>query len=183
MLSQLKQIASLFAEVASCEDDVLFNIAHQGIFFMPELAYAYACGKAVMTERKKIFGIRNVNWLRETDIGGGGPSDLVFDLSTNRVIVEFKMRDKIQSYLADIEKLKRLVSNQNALMFCVLLDPFTKNLPDDGRVKEIVAKAGCKMTQLLEPFHCFPTKQNWYKEEVSCLVAVWAIGDVPELKI
>ena len=88
-----------------------------------------------------------------------------------------------QSYLADIEKLKKLVSDQNALIFCVLLDPFTKNLPDDGRVKEIITKADCKMTPLLEPFHSFTTKQNWYKEEVSCLVAIWAVGDVPVLKI
>ncbi len=146
---------------------------------MPELAYAYACGKAVMRDAERIFpGIR-VAWHREIDIGLGGPSDLVFQMPNGcRIIVEFKMRDKVEKYLADVRKLTRSKEKQDARLFCVLLDPFTNRLAD-SRIEQIKATADCDMIPLLKPFPHFPTKQDWYSGEISCLVAVWSVGHPP----
>lgn len=62
MLPQLIQIAEVFAKVAEGEDKFLSDTCDRGIFFMPELAYAYVCGKAVMREADRIFSGTHVNW-------------------------------------------------------------------------------------------------------------------------
>ena len=67
---------------------------------LPKREYSSSClswhGKAVMLNAQQIFGGRQVNWLREENIGSGGPSNLVFKLEDGyRIVVEFKMRDKI----------------------------------------------------------------------------------------
>lgn len=111
-------------------------------------------------------------------MGLGGPSDLVFQmLNDYRIIVEFKMRDKLEKYLADVKKLASAKQKRDARIFCVLLDPFTNQQPDK-RIEQIQA-ATDDMIPLLEPFPHFPTKQDWYRGEISCLVAAWSVGRPP----
>lgn len=175
----IERIAEVFANVAMTEDQTLNSLCGEGIFFMPELAFAYACGKAVLANAGSIFPSDNPAWGREVDLGAGGPSDLVLMLPSNkRIVVEFKMRDTVTSYLADIAKLSRIDDDNVARIFCVLLDAFTKELPDN-RVASIQEMSPVPLTPLMEPFQTFPTQQNRYKGEISCVIAVWAIGHVP----
>ena len=105
----LFKLAEIFSNVARREDLELNRIAKEGIFFMPELAFAYACGKEAMIHTKEIFGQIDVRWQREENLGAGGPSDLIFKLSDEKqIIVEFKMRDKINSYNSDIKKFYKI---------------------------------------------------------------------------
>jgi len=179
MISALREIAKIFADVAEGEEAFLKQTSGGGIFFMPELAYAYACGKAVMVDSNRIFGNVNVAWEREVNLGLGGPSNLVFKLPSNyRIVVEFKMRDTLAGYVKEIRKLNRLTDSQTAGIFCVLADPFSDET-SDKRVAQVEAEAGCKMTPLLHPFPRFPTKQDRYSGEISCLVAAWSVGTTP----
>ena len=179
MISALREIARIFANVAAEEDAFLKRTCGEGIFFVPELAYAYACGKAVMVDSERIFGATSIAWKGEVDLGLGGPSHLVFELASNyRIVVEFKMRDTLASYVKDIRKLNRLTDSQTARIFCVLADPFSDET-SDRRVAQVEAEAGCKVTPLLHPFPRFPTKQERYGGEISCLVAAWSVGAAP----
>jgi len=45
MEQAVMKIADTIGDVALSEDADLRRIAGKGIFFMPELAFAYACGK------------------------------------------------------------------------------------------------------------------------------------------
>ena len=41
----LNKISEAIYKVAECENRRLEEIANKGIFFMPEIAFAYTCGK------------------------------------------------------------------------------------------------------------------------------------------
>ena len=75
-----EKIAETIFCVAEKENALLRNLANDGIFFMPELAFAYECGKAIMSRSKDIFETQSPKWIREIDIGNGGPTDLLFEL-------------------------------------------------------------------------------------------------------
>ena len=94
---------------------------------MPEIAFAYACGKAVMGKKTEIFGQTKVKWIREQKVEGGGPSDLIFDLPDDevKIVVEFKMRSQDYKYLADIKKLINLKGTKYVRIFCALVDRLT----------------------------------------------------------
>lgn len=187
MLKQMQGIACIFEKVAKEEDEKLNILCGEGIFFMPELAFAYACGKAVMEKKTEIFGETIVKWVREQDFGGGGPSDLVFTLTDEKkIVVEFKMRAKLDNYMADIKKLERFDSSSNARIYCALLDPFTDHHTDnihDTRIDQIESTEveTSPLIRLITPFPYFRTRQSWYKKEVSCVVAVWSVGEPPSI--
>jgi len=65
----LKKIAETIGYVAVTEDAELRRIAGEGIFLMPELAFAYACGKAIMKNKHEIFGDIIPEWKRENKLG------------------------------------------------------------------------------------------------------------------
>lgn len=178
MLDTLKQVASTLAQVAIEENNELERMCQQGIFFMPELAYAYACGKAIMNDAQRFSGNSTLTWQREIDLGLGSPSDLVLELPSNyRIVVEFKMRDTLSSYRSDIEKLRRLDSSKNARIFCALVDVFASQQCDQ-RVAQL-ENTEKDLIPLMRPFLQFPTMQSWYKKPISCLVAVWSVGNPP----
>ena len=184
MKVQLERIARMFAEVAREEDKQLTDLCGEGIFFMPELAFAYACGKAVMRDRAQIFGDTDVRWIREENFGGGGPTDLAFGLrDRKKIVVEFKMRATLPSYVADIAKLQRLSDPTVARIFCALVDVFAVG-PPDGRLQGIESptKDAPRLTRLNDPFPSFPTRQHWYDKKVSCVVAAWSVGEIPEMQ-
>lgn len=182
MIRQLQDIAQIFSDVAYEEDKWLFNKYEEGIFFMPELAYAYACGKAVMEKKMEIFGQKKIKWIREEKIGEGGPSDLIFDLPDDdvKIVVEFKMRSRDDSYLADIKKLIHLKGTKYVRIFCALVDRLTKDNKPDLRIVNLVQSAASEfitLRPLIEPFPEFPTKQHWYVGETNCVVGVWHVEE------
>ena len=173
-----ERIAKEIFVVAQKEDAILLDIADEGIFHMPELAFVYECGKKIMEKKDAIFGNGSIKWIREKNLGNGGPTDLVFELSNDyKVALEFKLRDTSDAYINDVKKLDKLNNGKTLRLFCALTDVFDKDLPDDGRQSAV---ANCKrnggIKVKLVDRKIFSTKQNCYVRPVSCVVAVWIVG-------
>jgi len=93
-----------------------------GLKKMPELAFAYECGKEIFRHRKIILNSSDYSWERELVIQKGlGPSDLVFlseDSGLPNYVIEFKLDDNWHKYQSDIEKLVKLESENWVKLFC-----------------------------------------------------------------
>ena len=61
------------------EDEEFTRLSDQGIFYAPELYIALLLGKEIKKNEKEIFK-SNVTWIRETDLGNGGPTDFAFKI-------------------------------------------------------------------------------------------------------
>lgn len=177
----LEKILEKIETVAIEEEKELSSIGKDcGIFDMPELAFAYVCGKSIMKKCKDVFGQDDVIWQREIDLGNGGPTDLVFRLQhMNRLIaIEFKMRDKIDKYLQDVEKLlainpDKVQNMQISRIFCAVVDSFAVKKEADERI------AALDSDPRLRPFKkerlIFETKQKWYSSPVVCVLCFWEV--------
>ena len=129
-----------------------------------------------MHSRLEIFGTKNVQWLREINLGNGGPSDLVFEFDNKKIVIEFKASHNLTSAAChqDIKKLSILEGDSVIRIFCALFDTFTKNLPDDGRQKNVTEIKNINVKCIFNKD--FPTKQNKFNNEISCVVVVWLVG-------
>ncbi|WP_298441860.1 hypothetical protein [uncultured Ferrimonas sp.] len=171
---QLEKLGQLIYDLAKQEERDLAPLAPEGIFYMPELAFAYQCGKAVMRDPAAIFGTDKVTWHRERDLGNGGPTDLLFELDDGRQLaIEFKLRSTSRAYQADVNKLAQIDDGNCTKLFCALVDVFSKDLPDDGRQRHIEAMSTPQVTVVFK--HEFATRQQRYASAVSCVVALWQI--------
>ncbi|RLA84606.1 MAG: hypothetical protein DRG78_00880 [Epsilonproteobacteria bacterium] len=174
----IKNIIEKIIAVAKKENKQLLQIANNdlntelGIFHMPELAFAYECGKQIMQNPNDIFGENIPQWSRELDLGNGGPSDLVFVFNNGyKIVIEFKMRDTADAYINDLDKLSELIDTKIIKLFCAVIDVFPKDLENDGRVKKINDDKRTANLELVS----FKTNQTWYKSEVHALVGIWKV--------
>jgi len=144
-------------------DTELNKTNETGIFFAPELYTAFCIGRDIYNDRLNIFGPQDIKWLREINLGNGGPSDISFKTGDTHVIVELKLRDTGLAYQADIEKLKRLPATDEKF-FCVLVDTIENKY--DGRLDNLQTKFGNEIINI--GHHSFPTWNNWYSSKVHC---------------
>jgi len=171
----LSRIAEIICDTAISENDELSEIAQEGIFHMPELAFAYECGKAILKEADSVFGHLSATWIREATLGNGGPTDLVFKLENGeKLAIEFKLRDTAAAYENDIIKLCKITEPNTTKLFCALIDVFDSKLPDDGRQRHIESLPGFSVIPIKKL--AFSTKQNWYQTKTSCVVCVWSVS-------
>jgi len=179
MEKYIDNIVRKIVEVAKKENNELMKIADNnlnselGIFHMPELAFAYMCGKKIMQDSYNIFGDNIPKWSRELKLDNGGLSDLVFEFNDeSKIVIEFKMRDTVDAYIRDVEKLSELQDKKIVKLFCAVIDTMKKDLPFDDRVKKINSNPKTKT------LYCdsFKTNQTWYKSEVYALIGVWKIN-------
>ena len=174
-------LAMTICEVAKNEDDILSELANEGVFHMPELAFAYECGKEIIRKSSEIFGTNEVKWYREKDLGNGGPTDLVLTVKDSyRIAIEFKMRDTNVAYESDIKKLSKIDDNKTIKIFCALVDVLEKDRDDDGRQAHIENLQGYEVSSIHKA--SFKTNQHWYKSEVYCYSCVWSVGDIKSVK-
>jgi len=179
MKKYINEINKQILEVAEKENKQLMQIANSdlnselGIFHMPELAFAYECGKQIMQNANNIFENNIPQWCREFDLGNGGPSDLVFNFNDGyKIVIEFKMRDTAEAYLRDLAKLSKLNDEKIIKLFCAVIDVFPKDLENDGRVKKIDTDLRTKKLVIKS----FNTNQRWYKSEVHALIGIWKVN-------
>ena len=143
---------------------------NMGIYFAPELYIAFCIGKDIIKNQKPIFNATNAEWLRETNLGNGGLTDIIFRVNDMYSIIELKIRDTVHSYKADIEKLKRLKLNAQKF-FCVLVDSF--EMTNDNRLIELEKE---NSDTILKVGHfAFPTWNNYYKKQIFCLINLYSI--------
>jgi len=174
-IEQLRQLAEIFVNVAREEDALLSTLCNKGIFYMPEIAYAYACGKAVI-QRCRALDYQEIIWRRELQVSEAGPTDLVLEFPGRRVLVEFKMVGTMAKYLADFRKLANSAGPNDEAIFCVLLDEFTHKLPDQ-RIQIIEAESSHRLESLLDEtphFSTHPSRNN--KSAMSCSIAAWSVS-------
>lgn len=112
----MKSESKLFetiVEVAKNENEELTQKFGKGIYFMPELAFAYLCGKSIMMKQNTIFNGAEYSWVREKEYKRYGVADLVLETKTYNpeIVIEFKMDDTYHNYLKDVEKLRSLKGN------------------------------------------------------------------------
>ncbi|MFD2175974.1 hypothetical protein [Veronia pacifica] len=171
----IEKIADIICQTARDEDIELSELANEGIFWMPELAFVYQCGKNIIREAESVFGTSEVIWCREKNYGNGGPTDLAFELPNGELLaIEFKLRATTTAYEGDVKKLCRISRPQTTRLFCALVDVFESVITgDDGRQKHIETLPGYRVTPIKKL--SFSTKQNWYKSPVKCVACVWSV--------
>jgi len=179
MKKYIEGIADKIIKVAREENKQLMEIADNslnqdlGIFNMPELAFAYECGKQIMQNANVLFGKNIPQWSRELNLGNGGPSDLVFNFNDgNQIVIEFKMRDTADAYFSDLNKLSELKDEKIIKLFCAVIDVFPKDLKNDGRVTKVNNDEKTKAIAI----DSFKTNQSWYTSEVHALVGIWKVN-------
>ena len=151
-------------------DEELKESNGTGIYFSPELFVAFCLGREISKNRGEIFPSDKVEWLREINLGNGGPSDIVFKNEGLFTVIELKLRGTYDSYKADIEKLKRLKDGHRKY-FCVLLDSFTEQ-NDDRLIKiENEYLRGINKVGHIS----FPTWNNWYQRQIYCNLNLYEI--------
>ncbi len=174
----IQNITDKIVQVAKEENRKLLSIASNklnselGIFQMPELAFAYECGKQIMQNANEIFEENIPEWCRELDLGNGGPTDLVFILDDGqKIAIEFKMRNTGDAYIGDLNKLSNINDGEVIKLFCAIVDTMEKDLPYDGRVSKINED---KRTEKLY-INSLKTNQTWYKSDVYALIGIWKV--------
>ncbi len=172
-----REIFRIIKGIVLNEEEELAQI-DKGIFFAPELSLAYQIGKAIYKDREKIFNLpgNRIQWARELNLDNGGPSDIVFEIEhesgdSTYYVIEIKLRDTIDSYQRDINKLKLLDFKHNKL-FCALIDTFDKE--NDLRIKRFEDDNFGGLNRV-DDFVIFKTKQDWYKKDVYCVLGLWTI--------
>lgn len=181
------KIAETIVKVAIDVDKILYKIANEGIFFMPELAFAYAVGKAVMEKKTDIFCGRKITWCREESLGNGGPTDLIFKYEEGEkgcIAIEFKLRDTDESYGKDLDKLSNLDSNvPTTRIFCALIDVYEdfERRKKDARLILMENYDKAHLVPLTKQRIEFKTTQSRHGSDISCVVGVWVVGDIPSL--
>lgn len=141
-----------------------------GVYFAPELYITFCIGKDILQNQQSVFNTTNVEWLREINLGNGGPTDIIFKIGDKYTIIELKIRDNIHSYKTDIEKLKRLKLNAQKF-FCVLLDSFT--VANDSRLIELENQYSDTISKI--GHFAFPTWNNFYKKQIFCNLNLYSI--------
>jgi len=142
-----------------------------GIYFAPELYVAFRMGQEIMKNKFKVFETENVEWLREINLGNGGPSDIAFKTHDGTyTVIELKVRNNYDAYKADIEKLKKLPDNY-CKYFCVLLDSFSDNT--DDRLNKLENEYGDSLIGI--GHHPFKTWNNWYSKQIFCHFKLYRI--------
>ncbi len=153
------------------EDKELTSLTDQGIFYAPELYIAFIIGKEIKKNDAIIFG-QPTKWIRETDFGNGGPTDLAFLTVNKTYVFELKLRDTIDAYSADIDKLKKLGSTYSKY-FIALVDSWDTDRDHDTRIVTLENKHQDLIR--ISTFTSFPTKQVWYKRQICCMVGLWTL--------
>jgi len=178
MTKYIQNITDKIVQVVKTENKMLMHISNQksnsriGIFNMPELGFAYECGKQIMQNANEIFEGNIPEWSRETQLENGGLTDLVFSFNDGtKIAIEFKMRDTSDAYISDIKKLSEIKNNQVTKIFCAIVDTMEKDLPYDGRVRNINEDERTKELYL----ESFKTNQSWYKSNVYALIGLWIV--------
>lgn len=172
VLLAIRQEIISFAE---SEDEILRRHFKKGIFFMPELAFVYGVGKTIALNSKKVFPGQEVEWKREIKVGEGGPCDLVLDvLNVGRIMIEFKMSDRAESYIDDVKKLKNRSEVRATRLFCALSDVFTKKLPADPRIQLMELEYSSTIRRIGE-LHQFPTLGDKYTGPIHCVIGLWLV--------
>jgi len=162
--------------LVALREEAILKELNKGIFFMPELAFTYEVGKAIILNQEKIFGNKDWEFNREIKINSNGPTDLIITnkKTEEKVLFEFKIRRTIDDYLRDIKKLKSYSTEKCIKYFCALIDAYyDKNIKDE-RIEKLNKLVGKDISWTPNSFEFFTTP-NIYEKQNVCIVSFWQI--------
>lgn len=170
-----QKIFSKISEVVQKENELLQSLNNKrGIFYVPELALAYLIGRKIFQEREHIFESENdLKWVPEKSYHPNeGPTDLSFEVNQMPILhIEFKIRNTVDSYIKDIQKLQRL-STSAEKYFCAIIDTFNKE--NDDRILKLESYFKHNISRI--EFVTFPTNQEFYPtKQVHCVISMWKL--------
>jgi hypothetical protein len=159
--------------VAKSIEKELASINETGIFFVPELHFAFEVGKAIYKRREEIFGKKDLEWIREKKIGHNGPSDLIFKNDSGSIVFEFKIADTWNSYENDIKKLQSIIDKEGQRFhkFFVAIVNQLKG-KQDGRIDYLKSLDQSRLR--MDSFEV--GYSSGYKGKINCVVAVYALN-------
>lgn len=176
IIENINSEIKLFAQE---ENALLEREFGKGIFDMPELAFVYEVGKRIARRRSTILGSEDYDWIRESQVGAGGITDLVFQPRSRKylptILLEFKMDDTYHKYADDIRKLNSLDSTGGKVirLFVALKWLFTGTEKEfeQAMTKEFPLNA------LMYDSFTFPTAMPGDKPSV-CFYSIWEVVEV-----
>lgn len=172
----LNKISDLIIDVARNEDLILRRVG-KGVLHLPELAFTYAVGREIALQTERIFGTDKVRWMPEVTLTPkSGRTDLIFENQIGKgIAIEFKTGGSVDSYKKDIEKLRNIPDNYEAL-FCALIDAYPNNLETDNRITGIEALDGVERICRDKFFDFFATLDDKYVSQLCCIVGIWKVN-------
>ena len=130
----IKNLSSFIYQKAVQENDELIKLCDYGLKKMPELAFAYQCGKEIYRLREIMLESVEYRWEREYTIEqSSGPSDLVFLIDDDQLpnyVIEFKLDATWYKYKGDIDKLKAIKNDKWVKLFCSFKHVFIEQEKD-----------------------------------------------------
>lgn len=151
----------------------LYEINESGIFFAPELYLAFEIGKSLFKDQTAIFGTKDLKWIRERNLGNGGPSDLIFQSKDGKdvVVFEFKISSTSHGYQRDVIKLQALPKADTInyhKFFVALIDQFPGKF--DGR-RDYLKNS----SQQCLGEEAFEVHYSAYSGKVNCVLALYQV--------
>ncbi len=165
----IQKIPAIVLQIAKEEDEILKKFG-KGIFFIPELAFSYKLGKELGKVGHKHYN--DFKWNREVKIGKEGPSDLVFDINNEKVVIEVKMISMFDKYKKDIDKLKQIDDKNIRKIFIALIDTYRGEEELDYKIIEM-NKLNLKPLKM--PFDQIKSKYSPHNKPVSCIISIWEV--------
>ncbi len=198
------KIREVIIETALKEDKLISASGeNKGLFDMPELAFVFEVGKQVAYRNEFIFNTNYFDWYTEyTFDKAGGPSDLIFEYWENekkdivkKIILEFKLVNRIETYLDDIEKLHRIRDKNVIKLFCGLKDCFEKDMHEKivnennkeityfwgeqkikGLNREEDSNRKINVSLIDEEFSFKTGSILGFKQKLHCLISLWEVS-------
>jgi hypothetical protein len=148
-------------------------VGAKGIFFAPELHLAFECGKSITAERQNIWGQEKFEWKREVKFDNYGLADLYFKGENKGIVIEFKILQTIDTYIGDIEKLKKLDNEKYERFFCVILGFF------ENQETEHIDTLADKYGDEIELVFRGAKRETWpisYRKKLFYSTVIWKIN-------
>ncbi len=163
-------------DILENESSEIEKLTGEGIFYAPELYIAFLLGKKIKINEFEIFN-EETNWVREINLGNGGPTDLCIFTQNKFYAFEFKIRATIDSYSRDIEKLIKLKNYHDKVIekyFIALVDSFDSEDIKDERILDLEKRY--PELKRVATFKNFKAIQKVFSSNPTyCKVAVWKI--------
>jgi len=171
----IQNLKSVIFRTAEHEDRELNVICDKGLFFMPELAFAYIVGKEIAKNREQIFGEAGYEWSRENTLEEYGLATVIFeskDAAKSSILIQFKMRDTYLSYINDIKDLRKQEVGKYRKLFCAVVEVFEQQ--HDAYFRSLKEAFGSEATLIgtTRPFYTWSDK---YKQQIVYIIGLWDV--------
>ena len=170
----VENLKKIIFRAAEHEDRDLNVICDKGIFFLPEMAFAYIVGREIARNAEQVFEDKKYNWVRENTLDELGMATAIFeaaDPAEQSILIQFKMRDTYLSYLNDIKDLRKQKSDYRRL-FCAVVEVFEQQYDEYFRSLKEAFGREANFIGTTRPFY---TWSDRYKQQIVYIIGLWEI--------